>query len=223
VFNLIYNFRIDFGQSFTIPFTNFKITTQNIIDLIPLIIFLSVKFGFYAIAFLSEQDGIKTDFVFYVNEFFSNTFNIIGAFVRFFFLFGFLMITVVGGIYYLNTRGYFGIFVTRLDGDGNLNTSIKMHENSSELASKHAFKLIFFNSIILIIFAFLYYFMPILPEIREISITNYLKQVILDNVFVYSLYIGTGLQSIKNKEKQKEEMTLQSKKHERRMSGMAYK
>jgi hypothetical protein len=62
--------------------------------------------------------------------------------------------------------------------------------------------------------------MPTIPDFKDISISNYIKQIILDSIFIYYLYTGISLQGIKAMNIIKEEKKLEEERHERRITGM---
>jgi hypothetical protein len=111
----------------------------------------------------------------------------------------------VGNIYFINVYGYFPLFATKLQPNGENYTAPKMFEESKKLVGKRTVSVIFFNSLAVIFFLFLYVLTPPLPKFRDIDVTKLLKYIFLSDIAIFYMHTGCSLQRLLGKDLEKEE------------------
>jgi hypothetical protein len=180
----------------------------------------ATRFGIYSIDVYSKNDGINPDFVFYIEEFFNNRNTILSSFFCFFAVSVALIPTVVGTIYFVNVYGYFPLYTTKLDANGENYDMRHIFEDSKGLAKNRLFQLIITNSLVVLAFGCLYYIIPNNLSYKDIDVTRFLRYIFIDSVSVYYLYTGINLQKDKSIQIALEEKKLEEEKHERRQFKM---
>jgi hypothetical protein len=192
-------------MSLAIPFSSKILYTGDIIYYIMQGIVLVFNITCYALCIGSANQGNKIDFTFYISEIATFRHSIFSSFLSFFIIALLFSLTIVGNIYFINVCGYFPLYATKLQPNGENYTAPKMFDEAKKLVEKHTVSVLFFNSLAVLFFLFLYMLVPSLPKFKDIDITKLLKYVFLSDIAIFYMYTGCSLQNLVKKDLEREE------------------